>query len=328
MKLSIVLPAYNEEATLESALDEIAAILDREGHAYELIVVDDGSGDRTWSIVEQLKEKARWSHKLVAVRLSRNFGKEAAICAGLGQAKGDAVIVMDADLQHPPVLIPEMIKLWSQGPYQVVEGVKLHRQRESVPKRLSAVLFYRILQTGSSLNLAHSSDFKLLDRRVVDTYLQLPESGRFFRGLTTWIGLPTAQLEFEVPERVGGETGWSIGALINFARSSIISFTALPLRLISWVGLLGFLSSIVLTAQTLWNKLFGESAEGFPTVIILVLGMGSLILICLGIIGEYLAELYKEVKKRPMFVIRDTLSIESKPAKTEYKERDHPSPKI
>lgn len=311
MKISAVLPAYNEEDTLHAVVEAVTSVLSQLEHDFEIILVDDGSHDRTWSLIEQLTQENEGHRALKGVRFSRNFGKEAAIVAGLQHACGDAVIVMDADLQHPPELIPGMIELWSQGQYSVIEAVKQDRQRESLPRRLSSKLFYRILQTGGELNLGNSTDFKLLDRQVVDMYLRLPESGRFFRGLTAWIGLPTAQLKFQVPERPGGKTRWRFGVLLDFARSSIISFTALPLRLISWIGLFGLLLSIVLTLQTLWNTFFGTSAEGFPTVIILILGMGSLILLCLGIIGEYLSELYREVKRRPMYVIQDTLKTEA-----------------
>ena len=292
MKISVVLPAYNEEDSLEGVVEVIVPLLSQDKHDFEIIIVDDGSHDLTWSTIERLVHDDKWQGTLRGVRFSRNFGKEAAIVAGLQHADGDAAIVMDADLQHPPELIPRMIELWSQGQYLVVEGRKQDRQRESLPRRLSSKLFYRILQTGGELNIGNSTDFKLLDRHVIDMYLRLPETGRFFRGLTAWIGLPTAQLNFQVPERTEGTTRWRFTALLDFARSAVISFTALPLRVISWIGIFGLLLSIVLTLQTLWNKFSGTSAEGFPTVIILILGMGSLILFCLGIIGEYLSELY------------------------------------
>jgi glycosyltransferase involved in cell wall biosynthesis len=307
VKLSIVIPAYNEETTLQQVLEQIAAVLEATGLAYDVIVVDDGSIDGTWALLERLVSVDVWCERLRGVRFSRNFGKEAAIVSGLQHAGGDAVIVMDADLQHPPALIPNMVDLWSRGSYMVVEGVKRSRQRESLPRRLSVRLFYRILRFGAALDLRNSTDFKLLDRRVVDTYLQLPETGRFFRGLTTWMGWPTAQLEIAIPERTGGTTKWRFSALVDFARGSVVSFTALPLRLISWFGFAGLLLSVVLTIQTLLNKWSGASEVGFPTVIILILGMGSLILISLGIIGEYLSQLYNEVKRRPPYVVRDTL---------------------
>jgi glycosyltransferase involved in cell wall biosynthesis len=260
-------------------------------------------------VVQQLAQSEPWRGRLGGVRFSRNFGKEAAIVAGLSQAAGDAVVVMDADLQHPPALIPQMVALWSRQGYWVVEAVKRQRQRESLLRGLSSRVFYRLLMVGAGLDLRNSTDFKLLDRRVVDIYLRLPEHGRFFRGLTAWIGLPTAQIEIDIPERSVGATRWSLRGLVRFARHGIVSFTALPLRLISWIGVLGLVLSLALTLQTLWNVLLGTSEAGFPTVILLILGIGSLILISLGIIGEYLSALYAEVKGRPLYVILDHLAI-------------------
>lgn len=331
MKLSIVIPAYNEEAMLQSALEQVAAVLSGAGLEYEVIVVDDGSSDGSWSLLQRLASRDAWRHRLRAVRFSRNFGKEAAIVAGLRQAQGDAVIVMDADLQHPPAVILEMVERWSGGACQVVEAVKRRRQHESALRRLSALSFYRLLMFGAAMDLRGSTDFKLLDRRAVDAYLRLPERGRFFRGLTAWIGFPTARVEIEVPERVEGMTRWRLSGLFRLARGTIVSFTALPLHLISWMGLVGLFSSIVMTLQTLWNKWFGASEAGFPTVIILILFMGSLILVSLGIIGEYLAELYHEVKRRPLFVVRDTLPTSASavdrrcdPKGEQESRRDHP----
>lgn len=309
MKLSIVIPVYNEAEILQVALAEVASVLQGLALNWEVVVVDDGSSDNTWLLLQRLTSSDPWLNGLRGVRFSRNFGKEAAIVAGLRHATGDAVVVMDADLQHPPALIPAMIDLWRSGDYSVVEAVKRRRQRESIVRRLFAAIFYRILIIGAELDLRDSMDFKLLDRRVVDEYLELPEKGRFFRGLTAWIGLPTARIEINVRDRPSGTTRWKTRGLLQFARSSIVSFTALPLHLVSWLGVTGFVFSIALTLQTLWNKWFGISEAGFPTVILLVLLIGSMILIGLGIIGEYLSELYIEIKRRPSFVVRDTLPL-------------------
>jgi len=307
MKLSVVVPAYDEAATLKEALGQIAAVLETVGLASEVVVVDDGSSDETWELLQRLASTDGAGERIRGIRLSRNFGKESAIIAGLQHAVGDVVIVMDADLQHPPDLIPAMVELWQTGSYMIVEAVKRQRQSESLPRRLSAIYFYRVFMLGTGLDLRNSTDFKLLDRRIVDAYLDLPESRRYFRGLTAWFGLPTARLDVAIPERTEGKSKWSIGGLIALARSSIVAFTALPLRLITWIGFVGIVLSGVLIIQTLWNKWFGGSAAGFPTVIILILGMGSLILLSLGVIGEYLSEVYNEVKRRPLYVVRETL---------------------
>jgi glycosyltransferase involved in cell wall biosynthesis len=311
MKLSIVIPAYNEERNLPLALARVATVLDTSELAYEVIVVDDGSVDGSWPLLQQRVLLDQWRERLRGVRFSRNFGKEAAILAGLRHADGDAVVVMDADLQHPPEMIRAMVDLWLGGRYNVVEAVKRQRQRESVLRRISARFFYRFLMFGADLDLRGSTDFKLLDRGAVDVYLEMPETGRFFRGLTSWIGLSTARVEFEVPERTEGTTRWRLGGLFKLARSTIVSFTSLPLHLISWIGVGGLILSIVLTIQTLLRTWIGASEAGFPTVIFLILFMGSLILISLGIIGEYLAELYNEVKRRPVFVVRETLGSDA-----------------
>jgi glycosyltransferase involved in cell wall biosynthesis len=305
MRLSIVIPVYNEADTLQRLLDELAGALAAQTLEYEVILVDDGSTDDTWAGIQRVASNPAWAQRLRGLRFSRNFGKEAAIVAGLRAATGDAVVVMDADMQHPPSLLPDMVATWSQGAHLIVEAVKRRRQQESVLRRLSAKLFYRLLLLGAALDLRDSTDFKLLDRRAVDAYLQLPETARFFRGLTAWLALPTARIEIDVPERAGGASSWRLAALIAMARRNVVSFTALPLRLISWIGIGGLLMSIVITIQTLWNQWVGASEAGFPTVIILILCLGSLILISLGIIGEYLSAIYNEVKRRPIYVIRE-----------------------
>lgn len=321
MKLSIVIPAFNEAESLIRTLGQIASVLTEAGLDHEVIVVDDGSVDGTWRLMKQLAQLDDWKTRLRGVRFSRNFGKEAAILAGLQLADGEATLVMDADLQHPPVVIREMIDLWRSGDYLVVEAVKSRRQRESLPRRLAARLFYRLLMLGAGLDLRASTDFKLLDRRAVDAYLRMPESGRFFRGLTTWIGLPTTRVEIDVPDRLEGTTRWRLGGLSQLATSSIVSFTSLPLHLIAWIGVGALLISLVMTIETLWIKWIGAAEAGFPTVILLILFMGSLVLISLGIIGEYLAAIYREVKRRPPFFILETLGSSEEEQRDRDKDR-------
>jgi glycosyltransferase involved in cell wall biosynthesis len=326
--LSVVIPAYNEQATLPQVLEKLAVAGSQISLAYEVIVVDDGSTDGTWHILKRLAGTAAWQEQLRGVRLSRNFGKEAAIVAGLQRAGGDAVIVMDADLQHPPELIPRMVELWATGDYLVVEAVKRQRQSEPFLRRLSALYFYRLLLLGAGLDLRNSTDFKLLDRRAVDAYLDLPETRRFFRGLTAWLGLPTARLDVAIPVREGGSSKWRLKTLIDLARGTLVAFSALPLRLISWIGVFGIVWSAVLIGQTLWNKWYGGSEAGFPTVIILVLGMGSLILLSLGILGEYLSEIYNEIKRRPLYVVRETLASSHPGGEVEQKGDNAPAARV
>jgi glycosyltransferase involved in cell wall biosynthesis len=306
MLLSIVVPVYNEGANLERCWRTLAAVLERTAESFEVLMVDDGSVDRSWDTLRALADEAGAGGRLRGLRLSRNFGKEAAILAGLRMAQGDAVIVMDADLQHPPELIPRMLELWGGGRVAVVEAVKRRRQPESWPLRLGARLYYRLFILASGIDLRGSSDFKLLDRRVVEQYISLPEAGRFFRGLTAWLGFPSLAVEFDPPRRQAGRSRWGLGALFQMARRTVISFSSLPLRLVTWLGAFGLLFSLVLTLQTLWYHWQGLAEEGFPTVILLILGMGSMILLGLGLIGEYVAEIYIEVKRRPSYIVSDS----------------------
>jgi glycosyltransferase involved in cell wall biosynthesis len=303
--VSVVIPVYNEEGMVARCVERVSASLDGVGCDRELIVVDDGSVDDTWSKIVGLAATEPLRGRLKGLRLSRNFGKEAAILAGLCSARGDAVIVIDADLQHPPALIPQMLALWDGGKVAVVEAIKRSRQRESWARRIGARLYYRLFALASGMDMRNATDFKLLDKRVVEHYIALPESSRFFRGLTAWLGFPRIGIEFDPPERWTGNTGWSLRTLFRLARRTIISFSALPLRLLSWLGLAGLLFSAALTLQTLWSKWQGLSEEGFPTVILLILGMGSMILLGLGLIGEYISEIYNEVKRRPQFIVAD-----------------------
>jgi glycosyltransferase involved in cell wall biosynthesis len=306
--ISIVLPLHNEAEAFPKTLKLVTAELERHTTNFEIIAVDDGSTDSTWQVVKELAAGRRSQGIVRAIRFSRNFGKESAISAGLAHASGDAVVVMDADGQHPPRLITKMIDLWRTGQFLVVEAVKQRRQRESLTRSVLARLFYRALIVGAQLDIRNSTDYKLLDRFAVQAYLDLPEHGRFFRGLTTWMGLPTAQLEISPPQRTDGSTSWRLSTLVNFARRTIISFTSLPLRIISWTGFLGFSFSLVLGIQTIWNTVTGSAAAGFPTVILLILALGSLILLSLGLIGEYISEIYNEIKRRPLYMVSEAIT--------------------
>lgn len=306
MLISLIVPIYNEHSGLAyfwQNLESSVASCDVE---FEAILVDDGSTDSTWEVIAALSSNSQIPIK--AIRLSRNFGKEAAILAGLRCAVGQASIVMDADLQHPPPLISQMIDIWDNGKVKVVEAVKRKRQNESHLRRLGARLYYQTFSLSSGMNMDGASDFKLLDRCVIDQYISLPEVGRFFRGLTTWLGFDSVAIEFEPPARTTGQSHWSVRHLMSLARSTIISFSSVPLRIVTWLGAIGVLFSIGLTLQTLWYQWQGYAEAGFPTVILLILAMGSMILLGLGLIGEYVGEIYREVKRRPAYVIAQTLS--------------------
>ena len=303
--ISIVIPLYNEAAHLLSFLGAIDRQLAGTGCRAELVVVDDGSADKTWST---LAEAAKTQPNLHAVRLSRNFGKELALCAGLERARGDAVIVMDGDGQHPPELLPEMVRLWQSSGVDIIEAIKTKRGPESMSGRLGALLFYFGLNKLAGVNLKGVSDFKLMNRRAVDAWLQMEERNVFFRGMTAWLGFSRIQIPFEVPGRAGGATGWSFPKRMTLALTGISAFSSLPLQFVSMAGLLFFLFSILFGLYTLVLQLTGRSVSGFATVILLLLIVGSLLMLSLGIIGEYLARIYEEVKRRPRYVVSGTIN--------------------
>ncbi|MBR1701061.1 MAG: glycosyltransferase family 2 protein [Lachnospiraceae bacterium] len=297
--LSIVLPAYNEEQNIENTATVLAELLEKHGIDYELVFVSDGSVDNTYA--EILKAAAK-NPRVKGAQFSRNFGKEAGIFAGLELTTGDAVIVMDCDLQHPPEVIPQMWEKWNDGA-EVVEGIKSDRGRESLGYKLSAGLFYKIMSRLIKIDMNASSDFKLLDRKVVKVLLELPERNTFFRALTFWAGFRRDTVEYEVQERKFGKSKWSLWSLMRYAITNATSFSTMPLQIVTVVGLISILGSIVLFIQTLVRYFMGNSVEGFTTVILLILIIGGFIMLSLGIIGHYIARVYEEVKGRPKYII-------------------------
>ena len=299
--LSVVIPVYNEEKQIEKTIAEVKGVLAGIPGDYEIIIIDDGSADNTWEILKELADK---NPEIRAYRFSRNFGKEAALMAGLSKAKGDACITMDADLQHPPGLIPEMVSLWKQG-YEVVEAVKKGRGRENPLSRVSASLFYRIMYRLSGYNLENASDFKLMDRKVVREIAGMPERETFFRGLAAWVGYRRKEVYFSVPERETGKSGWSKLKLFRLAITAFTSFSSLPLQFVTFIGIIFLIGSFILGIQTLVMKIKGWAIGGFTTVILLLLIIGSCLMISLGMIGIYIARIYNEVKARPRYIISE-----------------------
>jgi len=300
--LSVVLPCLNEGSHLERSLATLGGVLDALALEYEVVVVDDGSSDDTWEVLVRL---SRANPRLCAVRLSRRFGKELALTAGLEQARGAGVLVMDADLQHPPALIPEMVRAWRDEGYEVVEGVKVRRGEEPFLARFGARLFYPAFRRLSGFDLEGASDFKLVDRRVLAAWAQMGERNVFFRGMSAWLGFRRKSVPFEVAPRAGGRSGWSAWRLLRLAVNGITAFSSAPLQLVTAMGLVFLLFAIGLGLQTLYNWFCGRAATGFTTVILLVLIAGSCLMIGLGVIGLYLSRIYEEVKGRPRYVIRD-----------------------
>lgn len=301
--ISVVIPIYCEGNHLAPLLAQVHASLATCGLPYELVLVDDGSTDDTWRVITVEAQASA----VRGLRLSRNFGKEAALCAGLEHARGGAVIIMDADGQHPPSLLPSMIRTWRASGAEIVEAVKRSRGRESLADKLSALIFYELLNRLSGFNLKRASDFKLLSRKAVSAWLEMRERNVFFRGMSAWLGFTSVQIPFEVVPRLTGHSTWSHLKRLKLAITGISAFSSLPLQLVTFVGLLFFAFSLVLGAQTVYLYLQGRAVSGFATVILLQLISGSLLMISLGIIGEYVARIYEEVKQRPRYVIADSL---------------------
>ena len=298
--LSVVVPAHNEAAGIVRAVDAIGNVLASCASNWELIIVDDGSLDATF---ERVSELASRDVRVRGIRLSRNFGKEAALLAGLRAAKGDAVVTIDADLQHPPHLIPAMIECWRNGA-RVVDAVKRSRERDSVFARARARFFNTLLSKLGGINLQNSSDFKLLDRSVVNTItLDLPERERFYRGLSDWVGYDHASIEFDVDARAAGEGKWTLWKLIGLAITAIVSFTSAPLRIVTILGFTTLVLGFLIAAEALIGWLQGIAVSGFATTFITLLIIGSFIMISLGIIGEYIAKIYDEIKARPAYLV-------------------------
>ncbi|PYS70014.1 MAG: glycosyltransferase [Acidobacteria bacterium] len=302
--ISVVIPLYKEGSHLSAFLSDLETALQETGCRFELVLVDDGSPDDTW---QRIKDEARAFSSLRAVRLSRNFGKELALCAGLERARGDAVVVMDGDGQHPPSLLPVMIKKWRTSGADIVQAVKTKRGSESLTGKLGALLFYLILNKLSGFELKGASDFKLMNRKVADTWLAMRERNVFFRGMTAWMGFTTVQIPFEVVARRTGKSGWSYFKRSKLALIGITTFSSFPLHLVTFAGVIFFIFAVGLGIQTLYLKLAGRAFTGFATVILLELIIGSLLMISLGIIGEYLARIYEEVKGRPRYIVMESI---------------------
>ena len=308
--ITVVIPVYNEESQICENINVIRNCLSGTGMEFMILLVDDGSTDGTWLSLKTLSEETSC---IKALRLSRNFGKEAALCAGLEAAQGDACIIMDSDLQHPPTLIPEMIRLWKDEGYEVVEGVKALRGNESMINKVGANLFYKILSKLSGFNMQQASDFKLLDKKVVSAWRSMNERGTFFRGMSAWVGYNRISIPFNVGTRTRGVSKWSLFNLFTLAVKAITSFSSFPLHLITFMGVFFLVGALVLGIQTLYMKLMGIALSGFTTVILLLLIIGSSLMRSLGVIGTYIARIYEEVKCRPRYIVSDEIESNKDP---------------
>lgn len=300
--VSVILPAYNEEQMIHTAAKTVSGILETAQIDYQLVFVDDGSKDRTWELIVQESQE---NPHVTGIHFSRNFGKESAMFAGLERASGDCCVVMDCDLQHPPEKIVEMYRLWQQGA-EVVEGVKEDRGKESGSHRAAANLFYHLISKATGMDMSNASDFKLLDRKVVDTLNQMPERNAFFRALTYWVGYKKAEVSYQVRERTAGTTKWTTKSLIRYGITNIASFSSAPMQIVTWFGIGFLILAIIMGIQTLVNKFTGQALEGFTTVILIQLLSCGVIMLSLGIIGFYVARIYEELKGRPRYIVSET----------------------
>ena len=301
IELSLIICVYNEEDNIQPFLDRVLPILNQCVKSYELVFVDDGSRDKT---LENLITLAKTNPNISVIKLSRNFGKDKAMTAGLDLARGQAIIPIDVDLQDPPEIIPEMISAWHAGNDMVV-GIRSSRNDESWLKRKSADLFYRFINHISNIPIpANAGDYRLLSRRVVDIIRQMPERMRFMKGLFAYAGFKTTYISYQRPGRTIGTTKWNFWKLWNFALDGIFGFSTTPLRIWSYIGALTSVGALLYMLYTLIRTLiFGIDVPGYASLLIFILFFNSLLMISIGILGEYIGRIFDEVKGRPIYII-------------------------
>ena len=304
--LSIITPCYNEEATIHYFYEETKKYLDTMDVDYEIIFVNDGSKDKTVEECLKVKEK---DNNVKILNFSRNFGKEAAMYAGLNEAKGDLVVIMDTDLQDPPKLLPEMYNILQSNEYDSVATYRVNRKGEPPIRSFFARMFYKMINKMIDVEIVDGArDYRMMKRPMVDAIISMSEYHRFSKGIFAWVGFNTKYLEYENVERVAGETKWSFWKLFKYAIDGIVGFTTLPLRLATFTGIFvsmfGFLYMLYIVVKAL---VFGDPVAGFPSLIVIITLLGGIQLLFLGIIGEYLAKTYMETKKRPIYIIKERL---------------------
>ncbi len=329
MLLSIIVPCFNEEPVVRDSYRRLSQVLQNLTDAdYELIFVDDGSTDDTFNILAEIQNGDR---HVGVLRLSRNFGHQVAFTAGLEAAAGDAVVIIDADLQDPPELIPEMLRLWREGNH-VVYGNRISREGESRFKLITAKIFYRLINRLSETEIpVDTGDFRLMDRRVVEVLLAMPERGRFMRGMVSWVGFRQIAIPYKREPRLAGRSKYPLLKMIQFAMDGIISFSVLPLRLVTMTGFLTICLAIVGIIFAVVDRVFGlydlRLGRGWASLYVAVLFLGGVQLLSLGMIGEYLGRIYTEVKRRPLYAVQERLGFAatretrsaSEPARTRAK---------
>lgn len=303
VKYSVIVPMFNEEAVIEYTYQRLKAVMDTTGQCYELIFINDGSKDRTVELMKQMVDK---DDKVRLIDFSRNFGHQIAITAGMDYAQGEAIVVIDADLQDPPEVILDMIDKWKEG-YEVVYGRRLKRKGETLFKKLTALAFYRVLRSMTNVDIPlDTGDFRLIDRKVCDVLRGLKEKNRFVRGLISWIGFKQTSVEYVREERFAGETKYPLKKMIGFALDGITSFSYKPLKIASYLGFFLSIGSFVYLLIIIGQRLFtNTTVEGWTTIVALNLLFNGIILILLGVIGEYIGRIYDESKDRPLYIVRE-----------------------
>ncbi len=304
MKLQVLIPLYNEEASFYEAFEQINKVLKNDGFEAKFILVDDGSKDGTWEVVKKMKKDFG---NVRAIRFARNFGKEVALMAGIRACEDELSLVMDCDLQHPPEYVKDMYALMQEKDADIVEGLKSNRGKESLAYKLFARSFYKFLKGLSGLDMDNSSDFKLLSGAVVRSLKDFDERHIFFRGLVDYVGFKKERLDFEVADRAGGQSSFSMRRLSLLALDAVVSYSTKLLYLVFISSMLFMIFSLIMIIQTLYNYFSNVAVSGFSTVIIILLISASLIMMSLGIIGLYLSRIYGEVKGRPIYVIKEVL---------------------
>lgn len=305
--LSVVVPMYYEEEVAEECYNRLKSVMLENNFNHELIFVNDGSTDRTPDILKQIAEKDSSSK---VVNFSRNFGHQAAVTAGVQVARGDAIVIIDADLQDPPELIVDMVKLWQSG-NEVVYAKRKKRKGETWFKLITAKYFYKFLDSMSDTKIPQNTgDFRLIDKKVAEVFLQLPERNRFVRGMISWVGFKQVAIEYVRDERFAGETKYPLKKMIKFAKDGIIGFSSKPLKLITTLGLFSVLISFLILIYTLISKIVQSDIEqGWTSIMVAISFFSGVQLLSLGIVGEYIARIYDETKGRPLYIIKDTYNI-------------------
>lgn len=303
-KITVLIPSYNEEESLPLLMHELYKVTDSlSEYEWEYLFVNDGSGDNTLQIIKELRQQ---DNRVSYVDLSRNFGKENAMLAGFDYAQGDAVIIMDADLQHPPTVIPEMLIRWEEG-WDDIYAERLSRGKESYLRKWFSLLYYRILQGSTRMEvLPNVGDFRLLDRKCINALKRLRESGRYTKGMYCYIGFRKTSVKFETRDRMAGQSSMNYNQLLRLALEGITSYTTTPLRWATYLGLLVSISAFAYMLFVLLKAmLYGDPVAGYPTLMIVILFLGGVQLLTIGIIGEYLGRVFNEVKHRPVYIVRE-----------------------